>query len=327
MSTLNYHHLRYFWAVAHEGNLTRAAKRLHVSQSSLSVQIQTLEDQFGHPLFERRARQLVLTEAGRIALEFADSIFATGEELVGTLAELGETRRRVIRVGALATLSRNFQLAFVAPWVGREDVEVVIRSGTLGDLLQSLEAYRVDVVLADYAPPRDAATRWIVHAIDEQPVSLVGHPRRGRRPRSLPKLLTSEPLVLPAQGSSIRTGFDTLIDRLGVRPQIAAEIDDMAMLRLMAREHPGLSVVPPIVVKDELDAGVLVEVAQLPDLAESFFAMTLARRFPNPLLDLVLPGRARAGGGVLAKTGRARRASASPAGGGARRPGRSSLGR
>lgn len=290
---LNYHHLRYFWAVAHEGHLTRAARRLHVSQSSLSVQIRTLEDQLGHPLFERRGKQLHLTEAGRIALDFADSIFATGQELLGTLGELGGTTRRVLRVGALATLSRNFQIRFLAPLLSRDDVEVVVRSGALGELLHSLEAFRVDVVLADIAPPRDAATKWVLHALAQQPVSLVGHPKRGRRSRDLRKLLSDEPLVLPTQDSAIRSGFDALMDRLGVRPRIAAEVDDMAMLRLVAREHRGLAVVPPIVVKDELDAGVLVEVSRLPELAETFFAITLARRFPNPLLDLVLPGRGR----------------------------------
>lgn len=289
MASLNYHHLRYFWAVAHEGNLTRAARRLYVSQSSLSVQIQKLEQQLGHALFDRRGKQLHLNEAGRIALDFADSIFATGDELVGTLGELGAPERRVLRVGALATLSRNFQLQFVAPLISRDDVEVVIRAGTLGALLQALEAYRLDVVLANVSPARDAATEWVVHAIDEQPVSLVGHPRRGRRSRDLGKLLASEPLALPSTESSIRIGFDALVARLGVRPRIAAEVDDMAMLRLVAREHAGLSVVPPIVVKDELDGGVLAEVAQLPDLAETFFAITMARRFPNPLLERVLP--------------------------------------
>lgn len=285
---LNYHHLRYFWEVAREGHLTRAAQRLRVSQSSLSVQIRQLEEHFGHPLFERQGRQLVLTEAGRIALDFADSIFETGRELEGTLGELG-AGRRVLRVGALATLSRNFQIELLRPMIAREDVEVVVRSGALGDLLQSLEAFRLDLVLTDLVPPRDAATDWVPHALDQQPVSLVGHPRKGRRTKDLAKLLAGEPVVVPTPESAIRTGFDALCDRLGVRPQIAAEVDDAAMIRLVAREHQGLSVVPPIVVKDELDARELVEVARLPDLAETFFAITLARRFPNPLVRELLP--------------------------------------
>jgi len=129
-----------------------------------------------------------------------------------------------------------------------------------------------------------------VHTIAEQPVSLVGRKRPGRRRAELRELLQSEPLLLPSSETGIRAGFDALADRLGVRPQIAAEVDDMAMLRLLAREHLGLAVVPSIVVRDELDAGTLVEIASLPGLVETFYAITLSRRFPNPLLRELLDG-------------------------------------
>lgn len=291
MASLNYHHLRYFWAVAHEGNLTRAARRLRVSQSSVSVQIQSLEEELGHALFERRGKQLTLTEAGQIALDHADAIFATGAELLGTLQAQASGERTVLRVGALTTLSRNFQLGFLEPVLGREDVKVVVRSGSMRDLLRALEAHRLDVVLANDPPSRDAATPWVAHAIAEQHVSLVGHPERGGRRTSLKQLLVKEPIVLPSVDSGIRVGFDALVDRLGVRPTIVAEVDDMAMLRLLARQNIGLSVVPSIVVKDELDSGTLIEVQQLPGLVETFFALTLTRRFPNPMLRLLIQDR------------------------------------
>ena len=283
----NFHHLHYFWAVAHEKNLTRAAQHLHVSQSAVSMQIQKLEAELGHPLFERRGRQLLLTEAGRIALDHADAIFARGKELENALEGSG-TERRVLRVGSLATLSRNFQLAFLRPLFAQGDVEIVIRSGAFAEMLRALEAHVIDVLLANTAPPRDAATPWVAHAIAEQPVSLVGPPTKQRRKRSLEELLSSEPLVLPAAETSIRAGFDALVNRLGIRPRIVAEVDDMAMLRLLARERIGLAVVPSIVVRDELEARELVELAPLPQLKETFFAITLARRFPNPLLKLLI---------------------------------------
>ena len=283
----NFHHLHYFWAVAHEENLTRAAERLHVSQSAVSMQIQKLEAELGHLLFERRGKQLVLTEAGRVALDHADVIFARGDELESALGGRGK-ELRVLRVGSLATLSRNFQLGFLRPLFGRDDVEIVVRSGAFAEMLRALEAHRIDVLLANVSPPRDAATPWIAHAIAEQPVSLVGPPAKARRKRSLKELLSTEPLVLPAAESSIRAGFDALVNRLGVRPRIVAEVDDMAMLRLLARERIGLAVVPTIVVRDELEARLLVEVAPLPRLQETFFAITLARRFPNPLLKVLI---------------------------------------
>jgi len=281
---LNFHHLRYFHTVAHEGNLTRAAERLNVSQSAVSTQIRQLEERLGQPLFERRGRSLFLTEAGRIALDHADAIFAAGDELLNTLDERPSGRRQVLRVGSLATLSRNFQISFLRPLLGREDVEIVVRSGALGDLLQNLEAHRLDVVLANISPPRDAATPWISHAIAEQPVSLIGTPERIGKNASFEELLAREPLVLPTIETSIRSGADALFERLHIRPRIAAEIDDMAMIRLLAREGVGLAVVPPIVVKDEIESGLLAEVEQFPQLSEIFYAVTLSRRFPNPLL-------------------------------------------
>ena len=294
MSSLNFHHLRYFWAVAHEGGLTRAAERLHVSQSAVSVQIAKLEADLGHQLFERRGKQLLLTEAGRIALDHADTIFALGDELVGTLGESGGPLQSVLRVGALSTLSRNFQLRFLEPLMERDDVEIVIRSGPMRELLRDLEAHRIDVLLANVAPLRDAATDWVPHLIADQPVSLVGPADKAKEKRELVERLREEPLILPAVESSIRSGFDALADRLGVRPRIAAEVDDMAMLRLLARRGIGLAVVPPIVVRDELASGMLVELEQLPGLEETFYAFTASRRFPNPLLRELIPGKKQA---------------------------------
>jgi LysR family transcriptional activator of nhaA len=291
LAHLNLHHLRLFRAVALETTLTGAARRLNLSQSALSSQIRTLEQSLGHDLFERRGRGLVLTEAGRIALDHADEIFRTAEDLVSTLRETGRGRQ-VLRVGALATLSRNFQLQFVRPLIGRSDVEVVLRSGSQGELLRGLEALSLDVVLTNLAPPHDAASPWLVHRLSEQPVSLIGAPGRlAGGQRGLRELLAAEPIVLPPPETALRAGFDAIASRLGVVPSIAAEADDMAMLRLLAREDAGLAVIPPIVVQDELAAGVLVEAAKLDGLTEPFLAVTRERRFPNPLLAPLLAGR------------------------------------
>jgi len=290
MAALNYNHLRYFWAVAREGNLTRAAEKLLISQSALSIQIKKLEGQLGQDLFERSGRQLQLTEAGRIAFDHAEAIFAAGDDLLATLKQGSGAHRSILRVGALATLSRNFQIGFLRPLLARQDVEVIVRSGTTASLLQSLESHRLDVVLVNVAPARDAATPWVSHAIAEQAVSLIGTPRRIGKGATLEKLLTRQPLVLPTVESSVRIGFDAWVERMGLKVRIAAEVDDMAMLRLIAREDIGLVVVPPIVVKDELASRRLVEAHQLHQLSETFFAVTMKRRFPNPLLrELVHP--------------------------------------
>jgi LysR family transcriptional activator of nhaA len=289
MRDLNYNHLRYFWVVAHEGSLTRAAERMNLSQSALSVQIQKLEHQMSHPLFERVGRKLILTEAGQIALDYADTVFKAGDELMSTLRGEPLATRQVLRVGALTTLSRNFQLEFLRPLVGRSDVELIVRSGNLRDLLTQLEAHAIDVVLANSAAPRDARSSLRNHLLNEQPVSLVGHPRADGRKFKFPDDLRSEPILLPSLDSDIRVAFDRVLELAGIRPIILAEVDDMAMLRLLAREREGVTLVPPIVVRDELEAGVLVEHCWIPEVTETFYAIVQKRRFPNRLLSELLP--------------------------------------
>jgi len=297
MADLNFKHLRYFWAVAHDGNLTRTAERLNLSQSAVSVQIKQLEERLGHALFERQGRQLQLTEAGRIALDHADAIFATGDELLSSLRDSGRSRR-IVRIGALATLSRNFQIAFLRPLLGLDEVEVILRSGSTAELLRELESLNLDIALMNRPPARDAARAFVSQRLAEQGVVLVGRPERAGSEKPLKEILTEQPVILPTAESEIRVGFDALADRLGLRPQIAAEVDDMAMMRLLTREGIGLGVLPPIVVKDELESGHLIAVDPLPGIVELFYAVTLERRFPSPFMRTLLE---RAQGGLLAQ--------------------------
>lgn len=291
MAELNYHHLRYFWAIAEERSLTRAARRLHVSQSALSIQLRKLEERLGHPLFVREKRQLTLTEAGRIALEHARAIFRAGNELVGALQGRRASERAVLRVGAVATLSRNWQLELFRPLLGREDVDLVIRSGTLRELLVQLGAHGLDVVLSNMPLPRDAENRLHSLLLDREPVGLVGRRSRGQKPLRFPEDLRTTPVVLPSLQSEMRAAFDRLLEDAGIRPLILAEVDDMAMLRLLARESGALTLVPLVVVQDELRAGHLAERHRLPQVTENFYAITTSRRFPNPLLREMLDRR------------------------------------
>ncbi len=288
MAALNYHHLRYFHAVAREGSLTRAAQQLNVSPSALSVQIAALEAQLGQKLFDRRGRGLLLTEAGRIALAHAETVFRSGEELLNTLKGLAPGQRQVLRVGAVATLSRNFQLGLLRPLLGRPEVGLEISSGGFEELLARLEAHTLDLVLANQPATIGTESEWQNTLVADQPVSLVGRPRT--TPLRFPADMATEALVLPGRGSTLRAGFDRLMDEAGITPRLLAEVDDMAMLRLLARESGAVTLVPPVVVVDELEAGVLVEHWRLPEVHEAFYAITRRRRFPNPLLRLVVGG-------------------------------------
>ncbi len=297
MAKLNYHHLHYFWAVAKEGNLTRAASLLHVSQSALSTQIKQLEQQFGQALFDRQQRSLTLTEAGQLAMGYADTIFNSGAELLETM-RLGRLReRQVLRVGAQATLSRNFQANFLSPLLESDDVELVLQSGSLAELLARLRAHTLDLVLSNERVVNNRSDPWRCREIATQAVSLVGKPMN--EPFRFPDDLDQQPLLLPGSQSEIRTGFDLMCERLSVRYRVRAEIDDMALLRLMARETGCLALVPTVVVQDELNDGRLVGHAVLPEISETFYATTVKRHFEPTLLTQLLD---RDEAAILAKT-------------------------
>jgi len=289
MTQLNYHHLRYFHAIVREGSLTAAARRLHVSQSSVSVQLRQLEENLGCALFDRKHKGLHLTEEGKMVYEYADAIFRTGEEMLATLQKRGGRFSDVLRVGAVATLSRNFQLSFLKPVIDDERVEVVIASAGMAELLAQLQAHTLDLILSNRPARRDAGTSWQNHLVAEQPVSLIGSARfrKGRRFR-FPEDLENVPMILPTLESGIRNHFDLLMQHQGLTPLVAAEADDMAMLRLLAREIDGIALLPPVVVQDELDRGDLFELYRIPGLHEDFYAITVHRRFPNPIVDRLL---------------------------------------
>ena len=288
MARLNFHHLHYFWAVAREGHLTRAAGQLNVSQSALSAQIKQLEGQFGQALFTRQGRALELTEAGRVALAYADTIFAAGNELMATLRDGQRLERQVLRIGAVATLSRNFQENFVRPLLQRADVELVLQSGSMTELLARLSVHTVDVVLSNSPVQADANHPWRCRRIARQPVSLVGRPRAAGQAFRYPQELAEVPLLLPGRDNEIRAGFDLMCEQAGLRCRVLAEVDDMAMMRLLARDTDAVALLPAVVVRDELLGGVLQEYAVVPHLFESFYAITVQRHFEPPLLKALL---------------------------------------
>jgi len=284
---MNFHHLQYFWAVAKNGNLTQTAKQLRVAPSALSAQIRQLEEQLGQALFSREGRRLVLTEAGSMALAYADSIFESGRELVATLQQ-GRRRKHTLRIGAVATLSRNLQLRFIQPLLGRADLHLRLTSGGFEDLLSQLEQHELDVVLSTQPAASTERHRFRSRRLARQSVSIVhaGHRRRERF--RFPADFHEKKMVLPGPESDLRMAFDALCERRGIRVRVLAEVDDMAMMRLLARDTDGFVLVPSIVVHDELARGLVHEVCIVPELSESFYATTVDRQFQHPLLHALL---------------------------------------
>ncbi|MEM1378561.1 MAG: LysR family transcriptional regulator [Pseudomonadota bacterium] len=286
MQALNLHHLRYFREVAREGNLTRAADNLNVSQSALSTQIKQLELRIGKDLFERTGRTLTLTEAGRLALDHADRIFSAEEDLISALDQSGEALPP-LRVGAQSTLSRNFQISFLRPAVKDHDCRLILRSADTETLLDALQERKLEVVLTTDPPTRAYEERFAARLIADQAVGIHGKPELVDSATSLNELLTQCPLIVPT-GIAMRAEFESLVQRLNIEPNIIADVDDMAMIRLLAVEGAGLAIAPTVVLETEIANGTLKTAPVDLPLREPFYAVTVRRDFPHPLLDELL---------------------------------------
>ena len=286
MARLNYHHLYYFWQVARQGNLSQTADKLHVSQSALSSQIKQLEETTGTQLFSREGRRLTLTEAGRRALSYADDIFQRGEELESLLTQGQAAGPDRISIGVLSTMSRNFVDEFIQPLLRRSGIRYSLEALGQTNLLNALANHRLDLILTNVEVAASEQRFWQTRLLDHQPVAIVG-PGGDARKR-FPRDYTDSRWVLPMTDSPIRSGFDGFCAQHQFVPDIVAEANDMAMLRLLARDTGALAVIPEVVVRDEIDNGSLVRHMTLPKVYENFYAVTVQRQWPNQLLDSLL---------------------------------------
>jgi len=285
---LNYHHLLYFRTIAREGGVQKAAASLNLAQSTLSAQLTTLEESLGTRLFQRQGRSLELTEAGRVALDYAEEIFSAGDELRAWFAGQTDLTPTRLTVGALSPLSKNLQFEIIRPFLEDARVQVRVVEGEYDDLLERLRKHQVDVILSNLTLGGTDAEGVEARLLGEMPMYLVGVPPFKIPKRPFPKWLDGIPLLLPSSRTTSRIGFDALMIKAGIQPQIAAEVDDMALLRLLALSGAGLALVPEIGVKFELEEERLLRVEKVPGLKERFYAITAPRRRASPLVDEVI---------------------------------------
>jgi LysR family transcriptional activator of nhaA len=285
---LNYHHLRHFWVIARRRSLTQAARDLNISQSTLSQQLRELEDWLEEPLFERRGRQLHLTEGGRVALEHAETIFQTGRELLDRFRRRHQQQKPVLRLGAVGPLSKNLQYDFIEPLLATRKAQVEVVSGSLNSLVHRLQEHALDLVLSNIPLRTDQEANVFNHPLGEMPVFLVGRFKPPVAQRRFPEWLRDLPLFLPSRQSHVRADFDLMLNEAGVEADVLAEVDDMALLRLLALSGQGLALVSAIVMERELNSRQLRTIQRVPGLTEKFYAITMRRRFGNPWIEEVV---------------------------------------
>lgn len=289
MEWLNYHHLFYFWVIVQERGLARAAHRLHLTHSTMSTQLRSLEEFLGGALFERRGRRLVLTPFGADVAEYASEIFRLGGELVDVARGRTEGRRSVLRVGVVGSLPKTLVHRLLEPALAALGGGTLhVRQDTSRRLVNGLGTGRLDIVLSDEIP--DASTvRIHAHVLGETEILLYGARKLALRlRRGFPGSLQGAPFVLPSVGTNLRRRLDRwLVDR-ELNVQVEAEVDDAGMLRVLGGGGLGLFPVRAALRAEVEDVNDVVLAGRCAGLRERYYALTTERRVKHPAVAALI---------------------------------------
>ncbi|HYQ30937.1 MAG TPA: LysR family transcriptional regulator [Polyangiaceae bacterium] len=292
MHSLNYHHLLYFWAVAKHGSVAQASRELRLAHPTVSAQIHRLEDVLGEKLFSKKGRNLVLTEAGRVAFHYADEIFSLGREFVDTIQ--GRLSGKPIRVvvGCSDALPKTIVQRILAPaWRLEEHVRVVCREdNTTQAYLGELAANAIDVVLSD-TPALPGAVRVFSHLLGECGTVLLAAPALAKSyERRFPDSLTGMPFLLPGPQSTLRRGLEQWFDAHELRPRVVGEFDDPALANVVAEAGLGVCAVPEVIAEDIRRRHRLQSVGRVESLRQRFYAISAERKIKNPAVVAICEG-------------------------------------
>lgn len=287
---MNYRHLYYFWTVAREGSLTRAAERLGLAIQTVSAQINLLEQEVGKALLMPQGRRLVPTEAGRTALTYADQIFLLGQEMRDAIDQSGCGRMR-LNVGISDSLPKLSAFRLLEPTSRMETpVRLACHEGDFDDLLAELALHKLDVVLTDRPVRTDNSNlRLFSHLLDDSPSVLVGTPALVKRyARDFPAGLSGAPFLLPSRNNSLRARIDTWFEQHGIRPDIVGEFDDNALLNTFGRSGAGLFFAPALLeedIREQFGARVLGEV---PEVRAQIYLVSKERKINHPAVEAIV---------------------------------------
>lgn len=289
MEFLNYHHLRYFWAVAKEGGLGRAAQKLRVSQPAMSAQIRVLEEVLGEKLFRRSGRSLALTEVGHQVFSYAEEIFSLGRELFDTVRHRPGGRVVRVRIGVTDSLPKLVACEIIKPiFELGQPVQVFCPETTAADLLGQLAAYRLDMVLSDEPAPAFGPVKVFNHLLGESGITFCAHPKLAAKlKRRFPQSLNQAPALLPAPDAGIRRSLEKWFQAVDVRPLLLGEFEDASLMNAMASEGLGFLPVPSLVAKAAVHRYGLQIVGATQQCRQQFYAITPERKLINPAVVVI----------------------------------------
>jgi len=288
MEWLNYHHLFYFWTVARAGSIARASEELRLAPPTISNQLKTLEASLGLKVLERQGRRLVLTDAGRTVLRYADDIFRTGRELQRAVKGLPTGQQLRLVAGIVDVIPKRMAALLLQPAVdAHPDLVLVCREGPLLQLLGALAVHDLDVVIADVPASEDVKVKAFNHRLGDCGTTFFAAPRHAPLRKGFPRSLEGAPLLMPAPGTALRRALDAWLAAEGLHPRIAGEFDDSALMKAFGAR--GLGVFPaPRVLEEEVKAQYGVQVVgRAEEVRETFYAITVERRLRHPAVVAV----------------------------------------
>jgi len=285
---LNFHHLYYFWVVAKEGGISRAAERLGMAVQTVSAQVRALEQSLGHALLKPAGRAVALTEAGEAAMAYADQIFQLGEQLPAVVRDAATGQGVRLRVGISDGLPKLVVRHLLRPAVDESQVRLLCHEDEFDRLLADLALHRLDAVLSDRAAPSNPNLRLYSHKLGEAPLAWFAPAAMVKRGRKFPACLEQLPLLLPTGHAAIRARIDQWFDREGIRPRVAGEFEDSALLAAFGRSGMGAFPTSQWSRQELLADRGLVLLGDSPELVETFFLISAQRRVQHPLVQRLL---------------------------------------
>ena len=286
---LNYHHLRLFWEVARAGSLRAAATRLHLSQPTISAQIKSLETELDERLFDRTGRGLKLTPAGILVMECAAEIFSLGTEMVRSLHGFNSTRNLRLNVGVTESLPKHVVWRLIRPAMqSLPNLQLSCVEGRAQELLGSLAAGRLDVVISDEPAPSSLPVKTFNHPLGESPVVFCGTPELAKKfTKNFPASLKDAPILLPPNRTAWRHEIDRWLDSHRIRPRIVAEFDDAALMKTAAADGLGIAPIAAAVLDDAIRRYGLKPIGRPVRCGFSCHLITLERAMRHPAVSII----------------------------------------
>ena len=289
MSSLNFKHLRYFWAVAANGTIARASEILHVTPQTISGQLRELEEQMNAKLFQKSGRNLVLTETGRLVFSYADEMFRLSDELQDVMEGRTPGTALTLTVGVAMVVPKLLAYRVLEPVLQMdESVRLVCQEASLADLLADLSIHKVDLVLAD-APMSPALNiRAYNHLLGESGLSFFTVKNKARKyAAGFPDSLNGAPMLMPTSSSALRRSLEQWFERQGIKPVIVAEFEDRALMKAFGEADAGIFTSPTTVEEDVVAKYGVRVIGRTEDIKEHFYAISAERRIKHPAVSAI----------------------------------------